>query len=147
MLEERAFQWKPVLWAATVIFVLSNVLVRMVPTIYGIYIGFQSRGDMELVNLGVESLVRSPAFAIYFYLVPAGISLWRGFVLAREVPTRVGLHLGVAGTIAAVLPLLLAFVAGDGLTLIDLGSRAITIFGGIYLGAYLGQRQTAVVAA
>jgi len=147
MLEEKTFQWKPVLWAAIVIFVLSNVLVSLVPAIYGTYIGFQTRGDMELVNLGVASLISSPMFAIYFYLVLAGISLWRGFVLARKVSARVILHAGVAGAIAVVLPVILAFVAGDGLTLIEWGAQVAAIFGGIYLGAYLGQHKSAVVEA
>ena len=147
MLEERAFQWKPVLWAAVVIFVLSTVLVSLVSAIYGTYIGFQTRGDMELVNLGVESLVRSPAFAIYAYLTLAGISLWRGFVLARKVSTRMVWHAGIAGAIAALLPLLLAFVAGEDLALIEWGSQAVVIVGGIYLGIYFGQRKAALIAA
>lgn len=147
MNETTTFQWKPVVWAAVVIFILSNVLVSAVPAIHGTYIGFQTRGDMELVNLGVESLVRSPAFAVYFYLVLAGISLWRGFVLARKVSTGVVLHVGVAGAIAVVLPLILAFVAGDGLTLIEWGAQAFAVVGGIYLGAFLGQPKTALVEA
>ena len=147
MLEERTFQWKPVLWAAIVIFVLSNILVSLVPAIYGTFIGFQTWGDMDLVNLGVASLVSSPMFAVYFYLVLTGISLWRGFALARKVSARVVLHTGVAGAIAAVLPVILAFVAGDGLTLIEWSAQVVAIFGGIYLGAYLGQRQIAIVEA
>jgi hypothetical protein len=146
MIEERTFQWKSVIWTAIVIFVLSYVLIAVPPTLYGTYIGFQTRGDMELVNLGVENLQSSPAFALYFYLVLAGISLWRGFVLARKVSARVVLHVGVAGAIAAVLPLILAFVVGDGLSLVGWGLQAVAIIGGIYLGAYLLQWKNATAA-
>lgn len=146
MIEERTFQWKSVIWTAIVIFVLSYVLIPVPPTFYGTYIGFQTRGDMELVNLGVENLQSSPAFALYFYLVLAGISLWRGFVLTRKVSACVVLHVGVAGAIAAVLPLILAFVVGDGLSLVGWGLQAVAIIGGIYLGAYLLQWKSATAA-
>jgi hypothetical protein len=145
MIEERTFQWKSVIWTAIVIFVLSYVLIAVPPTLYGTYIGFQTRGDMELVNLGVENLQSSPAFALYFYLVLAGISLWRGFVLTRKVFARVVLHVGVAGAIAAVLPLILAFVAGGGLS-VEWGLQVVAILGGIYLGTYLLQRKSATAA-
>lgn len=146
MMEERTFQWKSVIWAAIVIFVLSNVLVSALPAIYGTYIGFQTRGDMELVNAGIESLLHSPGFVAYFYLCIAGIALWRGYVLARKVLERVHWHAGVAGAIAVVLPLILAFVAGDGLSLVEWGLQAVAIIGGIYLGAYLLQWKSATAA-
>ena len=146
MLKEQGFQWQPVIWGAILIFVLSNLLVSALPAIYGTVIGFQTRGDMELVNAGVNSLIQSVWFATYFYLVLAGISLWRGFALAKKVHERVNLHAAATGAIAVVLPLILAFAAGDGLTLVEWGLQIVAIMAGLYVGVYLPQRKSPAAA-
>ena len=142
IVEEKTFKLMTVIWAAMLIFILSTLLNAAVPTAYGTYIGFQTRGDMELVNEGVALVTGLIFFALYVYLCLALIALWRGFVLAQKVAARVSLHIGLAAGLAFLLPLLVGFVVGDSnFSIQGLLFQALALFGGAYLGAYLVSRK------
>jgi hypothetical protein len=138
MFEEKTFQWKPVLWAAILIFVLSSLLVSAVPAVYGTYIGFQTRGDMELVNAGVESVIQSSFFPLYYHLVLAAIGLWQGSVLAKKAKNRVGWHVGAAVGVTLLFSILADLFLGNGvIQWQNLIFQALALLSGAYLGAYL----------
>lgn len=146
--EERTFEWKAVVWAAILIFVLSILLMQLVPVVYGTYIGFQTRGDTELINEGVAGLVRSPFFIAYVYLSLAIVAWWRGAVLAGKVIDRIGLHVGIAAGLAVLAALALELVLSDsGPEIVDFLLRVVATFGGAYLGAFLVSRKTDTVTA
>lgn len=145
MLEEKTIKWTAIIWGAILIFIISTLLTAVVPTVYGTYIGFQTRGDMELVNEGVARVTGSVFFALYVYLSLALVALWRGFILAQKVTARLGLHIGLAAGLAFLLPLLVGFILGQDIAALpELLFYALALFGGAYLGAYLASRRAEI---
>jgi uncharacterized membrane protein YedE/YeeE len=143
LVEERTFNWISVVWSAILIFVLANILASAVPIIYGIYLGFQSQGDMDLVNEGVAAITNSPISAVYIFIVLALIALWRGYVLAKKVDTQISLHAGLAAGGVLLITIVVNLVFGESISWLQLLFQAAAIFGGVYLGAYLLSRKAA----
>ncbi|MFQ5575493.1 MAG: hypothetical protein ACE5G8_00745 [Anaerolineae bacterium] len=146
MNEEQTIKWGAIIWSAILIFVLSTLLASAAPAVYGTYIGFQTRGDMELVNAGVANLTGSTFFGIYFFAALALIAFWRGAVLAKKVAYRLNLHTGLAAGLAVLVPLALGFVVGDPMSVVDLLLQAAVTFGGAYLGAFWAGKRAVAVA-
>ncbi len=139
-------KWTAIVWAALLMFVLPMLVIFLVPTIYGTYIGFSTQGDMAKVNAGLQSLGSSLIYQIVVYIVFALGALWRGYVLAKKLASRLLLQLGLAVlfTVLLVAAYFLIGSAGN-LTAVwhDILIIAVMVLGGAYLGSLLKPSQAA----
>ncbi len=136
MESQNGINWKAVLWAAVLMFVLPMIVIFLIPTIYGTYIGFSTRGDMNQVNAGVQSLGSSLAYQVAVYVIFALVALWRGYVLAKKVPGQFLMHLGIAVLFTTIL-VAAYFVLGSG-NITAVWDVILIILLMIAAGGYLG---------
>jgi hypothetical protein len=142
--EEQSLHWKSILWSAFLMMVLP-ILYNIIATIvYGFVVGFQSRGDQEIIAERQLAFVASAAYQWSIYLVTALVILWRSYKLARKSPNRpeinvaIAVALGLAGrlTLLVVLP-----TSGQEnqvfqpMLLVELLLYAAAAYAGLFLGS------------
>src|SRR3990172_1610140 len=101
--QPSGIRWRWVVWAGLLMFIIPLVISILIPTLYGTYVGFSTRGDMEKVNAAIQGLGSSIVYQVFMYAVFAAVALWRSSVLVKKVATQHLLHVGIAVVIAAVL--------------------------------------------
>ena len=143
--QSSGIKWSTVVIAGVVMFIIALLITQLVPTVYGFYVGFSTRGDMEKVNEAIMALGNSMAYRIVMYVIFAAVGLWRGYVLAKKTSTQLYLQIGVAALIAAVL--LVAFSAvmsGGALAAMTEGLIfGVLLAGGAFLSTLLNPAKTA----
>ena len=132
-------KWTSIVWAGVLMFIIALVITQLIPTVYGFYVGFETRGDMEKVNAAIMALATSLPYRIAIYVIFAAVGLWRGYVLAKKVSTQLYMQIGVAVLVAAAL--LVAFSAimsGGALSAImEALIFAVLLAGGAFLSTLL----------
>lgn len=146
MEQKHNFHWLAVLWSALIIAVLPFVLRFLVVLGYGLVVGFESRGDMEVIVEKETALQQSFWFELAFFVLVAALIIWRMYVLSKKVTGRVELHLlataglGVLGRVG-----LLALMGGGALALSLLLAVELLIYALVtYAGLRLFRRGQAV---
>ena len=143
---QSGIKWTTVVWAGLLMFIIPVLVGILIPTVYGFYIGFSTRGDMAQVNAGVQGLGSSILYQVLMYAVFAAVALWRIYVLVKKVTERRLLHAGIAVLIAALLVLAYYITASQGALAAvwdEVLIIAVMIAGGGYLGTLLKPSQTA----
>jgi hypothetical protein len=137
--QQSGIKWSTVVIAGAVMFIIALVITQLVPTAYGFYVGFSTRGDMVKVNEALMALGTSMPYRIFMYAIFAAVGLWRGYVLAKTISTQVYMQIGVAVLVAAVLLLTFYFVmSGGAITAIMEGLIfALLLAGGAFLSTLL----------
>ncbi len=137
MESQNGINWKAVLWAAVLMFVLPMIVIFLIPTIYGTYIGFSTRGDMNQVNAAVQALGSSLFYQVTVYVIFALVALWRGYILAKQVPGHFLAHLAIS---VALVALLVAgyFVLGSAGNIAAVWDDILIILLMVAAGGYLG---------
>ncbi len=107
---ESTFNWKAILISAGLIFVLPALYSTLVLSGYGFYIGFQTRGDSELIEAGIQTLNSSLIFQISLYGLMAAVALWQSQVLAKKVGDRAMTHTVIAIAIAVMIHIAFLFL-------------------------------------
>ena len=142
---QGGIKWRAVVWAGLLMFIIPLLISFLVPTIYGTYVGFSTRGDMEQVNAAVQGLGSSIVYRIIMYAIFAAVALWRGYVLLKKVTSQQLLHVGIAVVIAAVLVFAYFIIVSGGAlgALMDALIFSVLLAGGAYLSTLLKPTQTA----
>lgn len=140
-MKKRAFNWRSVLWSAVLIFLIPRILYELIGLLYGVYVGFQVRGDSEMIAEGLAVLGASSLYQSLPYDFTAVIALWRGWVLSNILKAL------VAAVIVAALWFLLGIVFNDPLrvVLIETGSTLSFTVGMCVLGTLLHWRRPMIV--
>lgn len=145
--QSSGIKWGTVVIAGVLMFVIALAITQLSPVVYGFYVGFETRGDMEKINAAVMTLVTSMGYRVFVYVIFAAVGLWRGYVLIKKVSTQLYLQIGIAVLVAAGL--LIAFSAvmsGGALTAImEALVFAILLAGGAFLSTLLKPAKTAHV--
>jgi hypothetical protein len=85
---ERRLNWKAILWSASLVFAVPFVANLVIGFAYGLLIGFQTRGDVSVINTKMQMFTSSPLFLGFLVFVVCLTAFWRGRVLARKVGTQ-----------------------------------------------------------
>jgi hypothetical protein len=81
---ERRLNWKAILWSASLVFAVPFVANLVIGFAYGLLIGFQTRGDVSVINTKMQMFTSSPLFLGFLVFVVCLTAFWRGRVLARK---------------------------------------------------------------
>ena len=144
--QQGGIKWTTVVWAALLMFILPILISMIIPTVYGFYVGFSTRGDMAQVNAAIQGLGSSIFYQVLVYAAFAAVSLWRIYVLVKKVTDRRLLHAGIAVVIAALLVFAYYITASQGALAAvwdEVLIIAVMLAGGGYLGTLLKPGQTA----
>ncbi len=148
MENQDGIKWPTIIWAALLMFILPMLVIFLVPTIVGVYVGFSTQGDMAQVNAAVQSVGTSLVYQIVVYVLFALVALWRGYVLAKKVAGQLLLQLGIA-VLLTVLLVAAYFMIGSAGNLAAVWDEiliiAVMVLGGAYLGSLLKPSQAATV--
>lgn len=115
--ETQRFNVMAMIRSALAILLIPIVLTVVVTFGYGLYIGFQSRGDQDLISQTVLALTTSVGFLIYANLVLALVAFWRGRVLKRQVGDTALMHI-IAAVVLALLARLVFDLIGNSLLIV-----------------------------
>lgn len=86
--KESRLNWKAILWSALLLFGIPFVANLIIGFAYGLMIGFQTRGDVSVIDAQMQTFTSSPFFLGLLVLVVCLTAFWRGRVLARKVGTQ-----------------------------------------------------------
>lgn len=86
--KESRLNWKAILWSALLLFGIPFVANLIIGFAYGLMIGFQTRGDVSVIDAQMQTFTSSPFFLSLLVLVVCLTAFWRGRVLARKVGTQ-----------------------------------------------------------
>lgn len=107
---ERRLNWKAILWSAILFFAVPFVANLIIGFAYGLLIGFQTRGDVSVINAKMQTITSSPLFLGFLVLVVCLTAFWRGRVLARKVGARQAVaHVLIAVGLGMFIRTLLTF--------------------------------------
>jgi len=140
--QEHSFSWKAFIVSAVLIFLLPVVANSSVTVPYSIYVGIQTRGDMDVIQERTLALTKSPILLTFFVIFIGLVAFWRGRVMARELGRRARLHIILAVIVALVLRTVLGIIQSAPLVGFDfllpwlVAEWVISLVGG-YLGASL----------
>jgi hypothetical protein len=111
MTTQQPFRIGAALGAGAVTFLIPTLVDFLIPIGYGVTVGFQTRGDVDVINQRVMAMMSTPFYLLAIFLVFAAVAFWRGRVLSRRAA---GQPLVYAAVIAAVA---VALAAGVNLVL------------------------------
>jgi hypothetical protein len=111
MTTQQPFRIGKALGAAAVTFLIPTLVDFLIPVGYAIVVGFQTRGDVDVINQRVMAMMSTPFYLLAIFLSFAAVAFWRGRLLSRQVS---GQPVAYA---AAIAVLAVAFSAGIGLLL------------------------------
>ncbi|MEM8535548.1 MAG: hypothetical protein AAGF95_32255 [Chloroflexota bacterium] len=136
-MKQQTCNWRSVVWSAALIFLIPHILYELIGLVYGIYVGFQVRGDSEMIAEGLAVLSASSLYQSLPYDFTAVVALWRGWVLSNILKAL------VAAVIVAALWFLLGMVFNDPLrvVLIEAGGTLSFTVGMCVLGTLLHWRR------
>jgi hypothetical protein len=83
--KENGLNWKAILWSALLLFGIPFMINLIIGSAYGLMIGFQTRGDVSVINAKMQTFTSSPLFLGLLVLVVCLTAFWRGRVLAKKV--------------------------------------------------------------
>jgi hypothetical protein len=132
----QPFNWRGVLWSAVLIFLIPFILYELFGLVYGLYVGFQVRGDPERIAEGFSALNASPLYHALPYVLTAAVAFWRGQKIGNISAALIAAGLGALLFFVVVLtrnPL--------GSTLIDTTITFVVAAGTCALGALRGGRR------
>ena len=105
--------WKAIGIAAVIILVLSTVINIMVGMIYGLIVGFQTRGDSAAITEQTNSFLQSFPYMLIISLALGALVLWRGRVLAAKMSNqRAFLHIAIAVVAVIAVSFILGATSG-----------------------------------
>ena len=79
----RGLAWKAIVIALVVTIVLWLAFSTLVTISYGLYVGFQTRGDSDAINAQLALFTRSMPYILLSAVALGGLIFWRGTVMAR----------------------------------------------------------------
>jgi hypothetical protein len=119
--KESRLNWKAIVWSALLIFSIPFVANLIIGFAYGLMVGFQTRGDVSVIDAKMQTFTSSPLFLGLLVLLVCLTAFWRGRVLARQV----GSHQAVSHVLMAVgLGMLMRTLLAIGLSSERLGILA-----------------------
>lgn len=102
MATNQPLNWKAILKASAIVFVISTLLSYLYVGTYGFYIGFTSQGNMALVQQQVNWFAGTILYMVLYTASLALITFWRDWVLLVQIQSRPVAHLAaVAGVVVA----------------------------------------------
>jgi hypothetical protein len=108
--KESRLNWKAILWSALLLFGITFVANLTIGFAYGLMIGFQTRGDVAVINAKMQTFTSSPVFLGSLVLVLCLAAFWRGRVLARNVGSQQAVaHALIAVGLGMIMRTLLTF--------------------------------------
>ena len=134
-MENQTLNWRSVLWSGVLIFLIPYVLRQLFDLMYGVYVGFQVRGDPEGIAQGFAVLNASVWYPFLPYVLTAAAALWRGRVLGNMVEAL------VAAAITAVLWFVVGMAFGNAVSteLTEAGLMLVVALGMCIAGTFLGK--------
>lgn len=108
--KESRLNWMAILWSALLLFGITFVANLTIGFAYGLMIGFQTRGDVAVINAKMQTFTSSPVFLGSLVLVLCLAAFWRGRVLARNVGSQQAVaHALIAVGLGMIMRTLLTF--------------------------------------
>jgi hypothetical protein len=104
---DRTINWGSVFWSALLIFSIPVVVTLLTSVSYGVYIGFQVRGDQDAINAALEPFLASPIYQALPFVLTALVAFWRGRVMSRQSEGMPIFAVVIAALMAQALALLL----------------------------------------
>lgn len=108
--QQNMINWKAVLWSAALIFGIPALYNSIVLSGYGLYVGFQTRGDSELIQAGIQTLLGSLIFQATFYVVMVAVAFWRSRILMQQKSRQATTEIGIAVALAVMVQLASQFM-------------------------------------
>ncbi|NOX62164.1 MAG: hypothetical protein GXP42_09505 [Chloroflexi bacterium] len=135
----KTMSWKAIIWSAFLIFFIPFALSFLAIFGYALIMGFQTRGDAQLINESIAGLVSSSSYLGGYALLTALISFWRGRIIAKKSLERASTHILIAVALVILVRLAMILNADQ-----EPGQIALLWFGVESAGAlalgYLGSR-------
>jgi hypothetical protein len=145
-MENQKLQWLSVLWSSALILLLPLIATIVIVVGFGLVVGFQTRGDQELVMERQIVFQQSAGFQLLTFSIVALVIFWRTRALSKRVTNRLAFHivisvaLGVAARILLWVILLTPEAVFKPLLIVELLLYIVVTYIGILL-AQKRQRQ------
>lgn len=141
-MDMQNLKWSEIVVSALLIFFIALLLTFVVSGGYSFVVGFQTRGDMEMMTERVIAFTSSFGFRAAMIVLPGVLALWRSQKIVANAPDAPVLNALAVG----VCWLIIRILAGVVMPPFDLPRiliELVLVMGALYLGVQWRLKQTA----
>jgi hypothetical protein len=142
---QQGINWKAVLLSSILLIIISTILNTLIGIAYGLYVGFQTRGDQDAITQQVGQFSRSAPFLLISAIVLGALIFWRGRGFIRAAISQPLASLIIVIAITVIAGIAIGSTAG-GIKSDTLIAQAIVQFAIATIAAYASTTRPAAKA-
>jgi hypothetical protein len=138
--QQQGFNWAQILISIVFAVVGSTILGTLVTLAYGLFVGFQTRGDSDRIAQQIGLFTQSFVYIIISALITGAVVYWRARALSRKIASSYIAHVLIVGVVTVALGALIALLV-SGLPAGVIGAQVASQLVLVALVAFLSNRQ------